>query len=53
MEEAKESYQEKSKEKALSSKKRFSTFLAFAGDAAAKLITSLAGLATIANFFGI
>lgn len=53
MEEAKESYQEKSKEKALSSKKRFSTFLAFAGNAAAKLITSLAGLATIANFFGI
>lgn len=53
MEEAKESCQEKSKEKALSSKKRFSTFLAFAGDAATKLITALAGLATIANFFGI
>lgn len=53
LEEAKESYKEKSKEKALSSKKRFSTFLAFAGNAATKLITTLAGLTTIAKFFGI
>lgn len=53
LEEAKESVKEKSKEKALSSKKRFSTFLAFAGDAAQKLISALSGLVTIASFFGI
>ena len=53
LEEAKESVQEKSEEKASSSKKRFSTFLAFAGNAAQKLISALAGLATIAKFFGI
>lgn len=53
LEEAKESVQEKSKEKASSSKKRFSTFLTFAGNTAQKLISALAGLATIARFFGI
>lgn len=53
LEEAKESVQEKSEEKASSSKKRFKTFLAFAGGAAQKLISALAGLATIASFFGI
>lgn len=53
LEEARESVQEKSEEKASSSKKRFSTFLAFAGNAAQKLISALAGLTTIAKFFGI
>lgn len=53
LEEAKESVQEKSEEKILSSKKRFSTFLAFAGNSAEKLISALAGLSTIAKFFGI
>ena len=53
LEEAKESVQENSKEKALSSKKRFSTFLIFAGNTAQKLISALAGLATIARFFGV
>lgn len=53
LEEAKESVLEKSKEKTSSSKKRFSTFLAFAGNSAQKLISALAGLATIAKFFNI
>lgn len=53
LEEAKESVQEKSEEKTSSSKKRFFTFLAFAGNSAQKLISALAGLSTIANFFGI
>ena len=53
LEEAKESVQENSKEKALSSKKRFSTFLIFAGNTAQKLISALAGLTTIARFFGV
>lgn len=53
LEEAKESVQEKSDAKASSSKKRFSTFLAFAGNSAQKLISALAGLTTIARFFGI
>ena len=53
LEEAKESVQEKSEEKTSSSKKRFFTFLAFAGNSAQKLISALAGLSTIAKFFGI
>lgn len=53
LEEAKESVQEKSEEKAASSKKRFLTFLTFAGNTAQKLIAALAGLSTIAKFFGI
>ena len=53
LEEAKESVQEKSEEKTSSSKKRFLTFLAFAGNSAQKLISALAGLSTIAKFFGI
>lgn len=53
LEEAREGVYEKSEEKAASSKKRFLTFLAFAGNAAQKLIASLAGLSTIAMFFGI
>lgn len=53
LEEAKESVQEKSEEKISSCKKRFSTFLVFAGNSAQKLISALAGLSTIANFFGI
>ena len=53
LEEAKESVQKKSDEKASSSKKRFLTFLAFAGNGAQKLIAALAGLSTIAKFFGI
>lgn len=53
LEEAKESVQEKSVEKASSSKKRFLTFLAFAGNAAQKLIAALAGLSTIVKFFGV
>lgn len=53
LEEARESVQEKSEEKTSSSKKRFLTFLAFAGNSAQKLISALAGLSTIAKFFGI
>ena len=53
LEEAKESVQEKSEEKASSSKKRFLTFLTFAGNSAQKLISALAGLSTLAKFFGI
>ncbi len=51
LEEAKESVQEKSEEKSTSSKKRFLTFLAFAGNSAQKLISALKELSTIAKFF--
>ena len=53
LEEARSSVEEKSQEKAQSSKKRFKTFLVFAGNAAQKLIEILAGMATIASFFDI
>lgn len=53
LEEAEEGVQEKSDEKISSSKKRFSTFRTFAGDMAKELIDVLAGLVTIAQFFGI
>ena len=53
LEEAKEGVRERSEEKTLSSKKRFLTFLAFAGNLAPKLIAALAGLTTIAKFFNL
>ena len=43
----------KKKDKQEEAKARFSTFIAFAGKTAAKLIDVFAGLATIATFFGL
>ena len=43
----------KKKDKQEEAKARFSTFIAFAGKTAAKLIDAFAGLATIATFFGL
>lgn len=43
----------KKKDKQEEAKARFSTFIAFAGKTAAKLIEAFAGLATIATFFGL
>lgn len=51
--EAKESVEENSAIKAETSKARFKAILAFIEDHGSKLIASLAGLATLASFFGI
>ena len=50
---AKESVEENSEEKAKMSKARFKSIIAFMGDHGSKLITSLAGLATLLGFLGI
>ena len=50
---AKESVEENSEEKAEMSKARFKSIIAFMGDHGSKLITSLAGLATLLSFLGI
>ena len=50
--EAKESVEENSDDKAKRSKARFKSILAFMEDHGSKLITSFAGLATLAKFFG-
>lgn len=51
--EAQEGVQQNSTDKVQNSKERFKTFMVFVGNTATKLISSLAGLSTIAKFFGI
>lgn len=53
LEKANEGVHENSEDKIVSSRERFATFIAFAGEACQKLIATITNLTTLASFFGI